>query len=145
VIVEQRWQDNWLVIGHHGSVRVDLQRFAPGRRAQKQEIRDLPAGTPVVLFASAPGAIRRCRTFASDSGIALEREYLAFPSARSPAFLVEDAPAPVSAFVKRILVSPPRTGVSTPIRVALSVLRTVSPWRSIRAVAPGRVVVGRRT
>jgi hypothetical protein len=145
LIGAQRWENNWLSVSPEGAVPVELQRFAAKRRAQKREVRELPAGTPVVLFGSAPGAIRRCRTFASDAGIELEREYLAFPSARAPGYLVEDAPAPVSAFVKRILVAPPRSKFSGPIRAGLSLLRTLSPWRSIRTIAPGRVVVGRRT
>jgi hypothetical protein len=109
-------------------------------------IRALAAGTPIVLCASAPAAIARCRAFASKAGVELEREYLAFPSAAAPGYLVEDAPAPVRVFVQTVLVTPPRTrtALSTPIGVGLSVLRALNPWRLIRAIAPGRVVVGRR-
>jgi hypothetical protein len=144
LIGEKRWRNNWMAISPANAVRLDLQRSVAKRRALKQRVRDLPAGTPVVLLGSAPGAIRRCRTFASKAGIELEREYLAFPSARAPGYLVEDAPAPVRTFVKTVLVAPPRTALSTPIQVGLGVLRAFSPWRPIRMVAPGRVVVGRR-
>ena len=145
MIREERWRNNWLVVSRAGGVRVDLHRSAGKRRALKRSVHDLPAGTPVVLFASAPGAIRRCKTFASQAKIEVEREYLAFPSARAPGYLVEDAPAPVCTFVMRFLVAPPRTAFSTPILVGLSLLRTFTRWRSIRMIAPGRVVVGRRT
>lgn len=144
MIGEKRWRNNWMAISPANAVRLDVQRSVAKRRALKQRIRDLPAGTPVVLLGSPPGAIRRCRRLAAKAGIELEREYLAFPSAESPGYLVEDAPAPVRTFVKKVLVAPPRTAWSTPIQVGLGVLRTFSPWRSIRMVAP-RVVVGRRT
>jgi len=140
----ERWRNNWLVICPAGAVRVDLGRSAATRRAPRRTIRDLPPGTPVVLCASAPGAIGRCRTFAAETGIELEREYLAFPSAGTPAYLVEDAPAPVRVFVKTVLVTPPRTALSTPIQACLGVLRLLSSWRLLRSIAPGRVVVGTR-
>lgn len=108
-------------------------------------IRDLPADTPVVLAAAAPGALRRCRAFASDAGIEPERQYLAFPSTAAPAYLVEDAPTPVRVFVETVLVVPPRSVFSTPIGIGLNVLRAVASRRLIRMIAPGRIVVGRRT
>ena len=145
MISNERWRNNWLVVGPAGSVAVDLGRSATRRRAQQRSIRELPIATPVVLRASAPGAIQRCRRFAADAGLELEREYLAFPSARSPAYLVEDARGTVDVFVNTALVTPPRTPFSTPIEACLALLRALSPWRLIRRIAPGRVVVGRRT
>jgi hypothetical protein len=144
MISDARWRNNWLVVSPSGAVRVDLGRSAAKRQAPSRAVRDLPAGTPVVLCASAPGAIGRCRTFASEAGIQLEREYLAFPSAGAPAYLVEDAPASVGVFVKTVLVTPPGAPFSTSIEACLSVLRVLSPWRLIRVMAPGRIVVGRR-
>lgn len=145
MIGDIRWRNNWLVVSPAGSLRVDLRRSAAKRRDLTKAIRDLPAGAPVVLFASAPGAIRRCRSFASTAGIGLEREYLAFPSAAAPGYLVEDAPATVRVFVEDVLVAPPGAAFSTPIQLGLSLLRGLSPSRVIRRLAPGRVVVGRRT
>jgi hypothetical protein len=144
VIGEERWRSNWLAVGPPGAVRVNLPRSATKRRAVERKIRELPAGTPVVLSASAPGAIGRCRRFSSRAGLEREREYLALPSAEAPGYLVEDAPAPVGVFVKTVLVTPPGTAFCTPIEAALSVLRALNPWRLLRAVAPGRVTVGRR-
>ena len=145
MIGEDRWRSNWRVVSPGGAVPMDVQRSASKRRTLRRRIRELPTGTPVVLFGSAPGAMRRCRTFASKAGIELEREYLAFPSARAPGYLVEDAPGSVRTFVETVLVAPPRTPLGTPIQLGLSILRALSPWRSIRAIAPGRVFVGRRT
>jgi|SRR6266540_43489 hypothetical protein len=145
MISNDRWRNNWLTVGPAGAARVDLGRWGMKRQVEEPAIRDLPPGTPVVLRASAPGAIRRCRRFAAEARIELEREYLAFPSVGSPAYLVEDAPATIGVFVKTVLVTPPRAPFSTPIEASLGLLRALSPWRLIRRIAPGRVVVGRRT
>jgi hypothetical protein len=144
MISNQRWRNNWLAVGPAGAVHVDLGRSMTKRHVHEPSLRDLPHGTAVVLCASAPGAIRRCRRVAAEAGIELEREYLAFPSARSPAYLVEDAPATIGVFVNTALVTPPRTPFSTAIEACLGLLRALSPWRLIRRIAPGRVVVGRR-
>lgn len=145
MISNERWQNNWLAVSPPGAVRVDLQRSAAKRRALERRIRSLRPGTPVVVCVSGPRAIRRCRAFASETGIELDREYLAFPSAGTPAYLVEDAAAPVRVFVKTVLAAPPRTMFSLPIGAGLSLLRALKPWRLLRTIAPGRVVVGRRT
>jgi hypothetical protein len=123
---------------------VDLRRWRANYRDALRAVADLPAGTPVVLSAVAPGAIGRCRAFAADTGIELEGEYLAFPTASAPAYLVEDAPATVRVFVKTMLVAPPRGFFTPVIEAAVVLLRALSPWRLLRVVAPGRVVVGRR-
>ena len=140
----KRWGANWLVLSPPGAVRVDLRRWGANYRDAMRAVGDLPAGTPVVLSAVAPGAIGRCRSFAAKTGIEVDGEYLAFPTASAPAYLVEDAPATVRVFVKTMLVAPPRGFFTPVIEAAVVLLRALSPWRLIRAVAPGRVVVGRR-
>jgi hypothetical protein len=140
----ERWETNWHAVSPPGAVAVELGRSYARRHARMPEIRALPAGTPIVLFASAPGAIRRCRAFAAASGIALQDAYLAFPSARAPAYLVEDHPAPLRLFVSTILAAPPRRGIASPLAAGLAVVRAFHPWRLIRSLAPGRVVVGQR-
>jgi hypothetical protein len=143
VISHGRWQKNWLVVGPPDAVEVDLGRPGAARGAPRARVRGLPAGTPVVLRASAPLAHRRSVAFASGADIEVERAYLAFPSAAAPAYLVEDAQAPVRVFVASVLVTPPGFAWPTAMDAALRLLRTLAPWRLIRAVAPGRVVVGR--
>jgi hypothetical protein len=140
----ERWRSNWLAVGPSDAVAVDLGRSRARRHARTQEVSVLPAGTPVVLFASAPGAIRRCKAFAAASGVELQHAYLAFPSARAPAYLVEDDPAPLRLFVRTILAAPPRRGFASPLAAGLAVVRAFHPWRVLRSLAPGRVVVGRR-
>jgi hypothetical protein len=144
VRTEARWRGNWVVLSPPGAVRVDVGWSTWARRALAQEIRALPPGTPVALFASFPGATGRCRAFASDARVELERRYLAFPSAGAPAYLVEDAPASIRFFLRTLLVVPPGTPLSAPIEALLRIVRAFGPWRLIRRLAPGRVVVGRR-
>lgn len=144
MIDHERWRDNWRVVSPPGAVRLDLARSHSKRRTLQERVRELPEGTPVVLVASAPGAIRRCRTFATEAEIELEREYLAFPSAVAPAYLVEDAPAPLGVFVRTVLALPFRSAWSAPIEAGMTLLRALSPWRLMRAISPGRIVVGRR-
>jgi hypothetical protein len=145
MVAAQHWHTNWLVVSPPGAVSVDVRRWAPARRRALGHVRALPAGTPVVLRTPAPGAIRRCRAFASRAGIAAEREYLAFPSASAPGCLVEDARPAIIVFLRNILVAPPGAALGGALEAVLVVLRAVRPWRLIRALAPGRVVVGRRT
>jgi hypothetical protein len=144
MIGEERWRDNWLVVSPDGSLRVDLRRGRARRRAQSDAVRQLPAGTPVAVFATAPGAIGRCRSFASEADIQVEREYLAFPNAATPGYLVEDAPVSVGLFVERFLTSPPRSRFSRPLEAGFGLLRRLDSWRLIRTIAPARVAVGRR-
>ena len=96
-------------------VRFEWTSIVRARNARACRIRELPPGSPVVLVASAPGAIRRCRSFAAATNVNLESEYLAFPSASAPAYLVEDDPAPLRLFVKTILVAPPRSAFAKPL------------------------------
>jgi hypothetical protein len=145
MISNDRWRNNWLAIRPPGAVRIDLERSGARRLAVERTIRDLQPGTPVVVCASAPGAVRRCRRFAAGTGIELDRAYLAFPSAAAPAYLVEDDAAPMQVFVETVLAAPPRTRFSLPISAGLSLLRVVKPWGLLRLLAPGRVVIGRRT
>lgn len=139
----ERWRDNWRVVGAPGAVRVELSLGSGGGGGER--VRALPAGTPLVLAAAGPGALTRCRIFAARSGIRLEREYLAIPTARAPACLVEGAPGPVRAFLERILVAPHGTVLDPALDLGIAALRAWNPWRLIRALAPGRIVVGVRT
>ncbi len=140
----EQWQENWGTVSSAGAVRVELGRSAANRRRASRTVRELQAGTPIVVCVRGPGAMRRCRRFASGAGIELDREYLAFPSVRSPAYLVEAAPAPVHFFIETVLVTPPRMRCAGLIEACVTAVRSLSPQRLIRLLAPGRVVVGSR-
>ena len=139
-----RWRTNRLALGPAGCVYVDVDRSRRRRRRLERSIRDLPRGTAVVLGAASPGAVGRCQSVAARAGVKVDREYLAFPSAEAPAYLVEDASATVRLFIRTVLVAPPGTRMLAPLEAAFAVLRALAPWRLMRFVAPGRVVVGRR-
>jgi hypothetical protein len=127
-----------------GAQRIEVGRSPAARRALLDDIADLPAGTPVVILARAPGAISRCRQFAAAASVAVEQEYLTFPSAAAPCHLIEDAPAAIALYVDTVLVAPPGEFYSRPIELCLSLLRAVPSWRLVRRLAPGRALVGTR-
>jgi hypothetical protein len=140
----EQWRANRLAVGPSAAVHATLERSRAGRRAVERSVRELPGGTAVVLAAAAPGATRRCSAFASRTRVEVQREYLAFPSAAGPAYLVEDAPATVRLFVRTVLVAPPGSTWAAPLEACFSALRALGTWRLVRLVAPGRVIVGRR-
>jgi hypothetical protein len=140
------WRDNWRTVSSHPTETacVDIGRSRAARAAATRTVSGLRPGVPVVVRASAPRATTRCRRFAAATGIEVERAYLAFPSAAAPAYLVENAPAPIREFVRSVLVTPPGAPFSTAIEACLSILRALNTSLVIRAFAPGGVIVGRR-
>ena len=98
----------------------------------------------MVLCTSGPVAARRCRSVAARASVELEREYLAIPSSSAPGCLVENAPAAVALFMNSILVVPPAGDLSRVKTAGVRFLRALGSQRLIRALAPGRVVVGWR-
>jgi hypothetical protein len=145
MITSDRWCENRRAVTPAGSFAAHLRLLRRGRRRLVRAARALPPGTPVVLSAPAPMAAGRCRRFASRAGIEILHEYIALPSAASPAYLVEDSPASSALFVQAILVPPPRSIWSAPAEMALMhARRRADPGRLLRTLAPGRIVVGRR-
>ena len=142
-ITSERWRRNRAVVAPVGAVEVDLPRTHARRAPIADRVASLPAGTPVILCASAPFARRRCRRFALDVGMETTREYLAFPSASSPAYLIDDAPQPIRVFIEHALVAPPGARPSLPADLGVAFLRSFTPTRLLRLLAPGRVAVGR--
>jgi hypothetical protein len=47
-------------------------------------------------------------------------------------------------FMKTVVTVPPRVTFGMPLQVALRILRSLESWRLVRALAPGRVLVGKR-
>jgi hypothetical protein len=98
----------------------------------------------VVIVSGAPRAAVRCRTFAARTGIELEREYIALPSAAAPAYLIEDARETFRAFVDQVQASPSRGLVGLAHDAALQLMQTLRPRGLVAWFAGGRVAVGRR-
>jgi hypothetical protein len=143
-VTSERWRRNVAVVGRDDSVDVVLPRSRAACAALARRIAALPAGTPVVLSAAAPFACRRTRRFADAAGIDVTRDYLAFPSALAPAYLVDDAPQPIRVFVEYALAAPPGVSLPAPVGLGVGLLRSLAPVRLIRLVSAGRVAVGRR-
>lgn len=132
------WAERWRVVAPAGAVRVEVGprgRIAGGLPSPAPQ-------TPLALCASGPLARRRVRRAAARAGVALEREYLALPSAGSPAFLVEDRSVAVDYFRARILTPPPGTGAGL-AELAVRTLRLI-PRPALSGLAPGWVAIGRR-
>jgi len=144
VLNSKRWSGNWRVVSPEGSVRVVLGRTRETARAAEKRARELPPGTPVVIVSGAPRATVRCRTFAARTGIEIEREYLALPSAAAPAYLIEDAQATFRVFVDAVLASPSRGLVGLAQDAVVELVRAIRPRGPVASFAAGRVAVGRR-
>ena len=142
-IEAERWRDNWRVLTPAGAVRIELRGACA--KGEADRVRGLPRGTAVVLAASGPAATRRCRAFATRAGVQLEREFLAIPTAKTPGCLVEAEPGTVGTFVDAVLVAPQDSRLGAVADAALALLRRVGSWRLLRAIVPGRIVVGTRT
>jgi hypothetical protein len=130
--------ETWRAAAPEGTLRFDVPPSGAGRRELQARLRELPAGTPVALFASGLGARRRSRRLAVGSGVELAREYLAIPSAAAPLYLVEDVPQTVRYFCSDLLVFPQRT----PALVLAELLRGLASRAAW--LAAGRLAVGRR-
>ena len=145
MIAPNRWRGNSHVVAPRDAFEVHLAPFRRNPRDVVRAIAGLAPGSPVVVSTSAPWAATRCRRFARQARIDIHREYVALPTARMPAYLVEDAPASAAAFVQNVLVVPPRAVLSGPIDAALTLIRRLhDPGRALRVLAPGRIVVGAR-
>ena len=144
-IVAERWRDNWRTLCPRDAVRIDLGARRFGGREAARRLRDLPAGTPVVLTAAWPAGATRCRAVAARSGVRLDREFLAIPSVRAPGCLVENAAGPARAFLRNVLVTPQESRFGPILDAAVAVFRALGSRRALALVVPGRVVVGTRT
>jgi hypothetical protein len=138
-----RWERNRAVVAPPGALEVNVPRSRTRRRALRKRLETLAAGTPVVLFTSAPFARRRVRGLARQSGVELVREYLAFPTAAGPAYLIEENASAVGFFIEHALVVPPGLRTPLPVELAVRVVRALEPTKLLRLFAPGRVAVGR--
>lgn len=135
------WSENWRLVVPPDSLVVDL-RSQP--RRSLRAVRDLPTGRSVAIFNSGIASRRRCRNFARRAGVELTREFLALPSARRPAFLVQDSENVVAYFFGRVLPVPPGGPLLSLAVDGLSRLTVaLSLWPVIGALYPGRLMLGR--
>jgi hypothetical protein len=134
------WERNLGALAPPATMRVPARGSRPPEAAVRR-VRALPPGSPVLVW----GGARSCHRLARLAEIEVDRVFIAIPSARSPLYLVEDAPEPINYFCSTLLTLPPGTSILAPFGEAfLAFVRAFrgSPW--IGSVLPGRVLVGRR-
>lgn len=116
-----------------------------GARDPWQALSRLPAGTPVTVVDDRPLSRWRLRRLARRAGICIERELIVLPTCGRPIAVVDDVESAVHQFWCSLATVPPGlTATAIPAAVALRVARSL-PWTWTGAMAPGRVIVGRRT
>lgn len=126
----------WLQLCPPGTVEIDL-RVGPVTL-------DRPTAGPVVLIDQRPFSRRRLRRLAAELGVVLEREFVVLPAVERPLVVIDDTREAVRHFWAAVATVPPGLALTAvPAAVALRLAR-LAPWRWTGAVAPGRVVVGRR-
>ena len=125
----------WRVFGTDGVVEIHDPRRA--------DLHRLPPGTPVRLVVDRIGARRRLRRATRRAGIVVERELVVVPSTAHPVVLLDDHPDAVRAFWQSVLAPPGLARAWLPATLAIRVGRRL-PWTWTGAVAPGRVVLGRK-
>jgi hypothetical protein len=136
----QRWH---LLLPPDATV-VELPGTPWRRRRILADVSALPAGTMVALVDDAPMSRPRGRRFARAARISIDREYLALPRLASAVCLVEEAPATTGWASRSVLTVPP--GISrlhATVDAGVRVLRRRPAL--LGALAPGHIVLGRRT
>ncbi len=134
----------WRLLTSPAAVQFDVPGSSRVRRQLQQQLRDLPAGTSVVLCSTAFGSRWRCRRFARDAGLEVLREYVAIPSAGPPTCYVEETPLALRYFFTQVSALPGGgAAISALLAAAKKAARFVFPSALIGALAPTRIVVGR--
>lgn len=109
-----------------------------------QTLQRLRWGTPVVLLTDTPFSRRRLRRLARRAGVCIDRELIAVPSTAASLVLVDDDESAVRHFWTSVATVPPGLTRSSAPATLLLLLVRVLPWGLTGAVAPGRVLIGRR-
>jgi hypothetical protein len=139
------WSERWHVVAPEGAERLDVPAGWRARRALIRRLRAVPAGTWIVLCDATPGSRRRIRRVSREAGMLLGREYLAFPSPREAAYLVEDARDPVAYFWTALLRVPPGGPAGWLVgQAGVSAVHRLRAWDLVRAAVPGRLAVAWR-
>jgi hypothetical protein len=126
----------WRVFGEQDVLEI--------RDPRRGDLRRLPAGTAVRLVVDRPGARRRVRRVMRRAGLVVERELIAVPSTGRPVALIDDHPDAVRTFWWSVVTPPPGLCRGWLAATLLIGLGRRLPWTWTGAVAPGRVVLGRK-
>ena len=114
-------------------------------RPTARAVRRVPAGRQVAIALEGPFARLRLRALARRCGVSLSRELVAVPSVFAPVAVFDDEESAVRRFWTCVVTVPPGVTAGSPALTAgLRVARRL-PWSWTGALAPGRVIIGRRT
>lgn len=134
----------WRLVTSPAALQLDLPVSSQMRRELQRQVRNLPAGTSVIMCSTALGSRWRCRRFARHAGIEVLREYVAIPSAAPPTCYVEETPLALRYFFTEVSALPGGgAAISALLAAAKKAARFVFPSALIGALAPTRIVVGR--
>jgi hypothetical protein len=113
-------------------------------RERRGSLSVLPSGTRLTIVDDRLLSRWRLRRLARRSGIVIERELIVLPSCRAPIAVVDDVESAVHHFWHGLATVPPGlAATAVPASLVLRVVRSL-PWSWTGALAPGRVIVGRR-
>jgi lipopolysaccharide/colanic/teichoic acid biosynthesis glycosyltransferase/O-antigen/teichoic acid export membrane protein len=127
-----------------GAVHFDIPVESRARHDLLEKVRQLPAGSDVVLFSSAFGSRWRSHRFARSAGIKVLREYAAIPSAGPPTCYVEVTPLALRYFFTQVSMLPGGgAAISAVLAAAKKAARFLFPAALIGAFVPTRIVLGR--
>jgi hypothetical protein len=127
----------WLQLCPPGTVEHDL------RHGPVPALSELSADGPVVLLDQRPHSRRRLRRTARELGVVLEREFVVLPTLDRPMVVIDDVEEAIKHFWTAVATVPPGLAFAVPASALLALAR-LAPWRWTGALAPARVVVGRR-
>lgn len=125
----------WRALGPGGMVEL--------RRPVLAQLLLLRSCTTVCLLEDRPLARLRLRRLARRTGLVLQRELIAVPTARHPLALVDDDADAVRHFWSAVATVPPGLArAALPVAASLALARRL-PWGWTGAMLPGRVVIGK--
>jgi hypothetical protein len=127
----------WLQLCPPGTVDIDVRSGAVRP--------DQLAAEVVVLVDQRPFSRRRLRRLAAELGIVLEREFVVLPTVERPLMVIDDTKEAVRFFWTAVATVPPGLALTAVPASALLGIARRAPWRWTGALAPGRVVIGRRS
>lgn len=108
-------------------------------------LRAVGAGSQVALALDGPLARRRLRRLARRCGVRVDRELVAVPSTTRPVAVFDDEESAVRHFWTAVVTVPPGVAGPAPLLTVALWLARRMPWTWTGALAPTRVIIGRRT
>ena len=110
----------------------------------RQALRAVPSGRQVALAVDRPLAGLWLHRLARRCDVVVERELIVVPTTANPIAVLDDEESAVRHFWRSVVAVPPGiTRAALPATVVLAAARSL-PWSWTGAMAPGRVVIGRR-